>query len=324
MSAHVLPRRLLLVGSVLVDVVLFVPKLPPRGGDLLVRRAFMTPGGGFNLLYAATRLGLPAAYGGQVGTGMLGRLVAERLADLGVPVLLPPVPDADTGFDVALVEADGERTFVTAPGCEARLSREALAALPLAPGDAVYVSGYDLVYEESGAALAAVLPGLPESSLLVLDPGPLVAEIPAERLAEVLPRVDLLSLNAREAALLTGEEQGAEAAAVLLQRIARGGVVVVRVGAEGAFLATSEGALAQVPPRPARAIDTTGAGDTHTAALLAARQLGCPWWESVWVANIAASLSVEVEGPASAPDRASVEAEIRRLRGEPWGGLSLR
>nr|BBH91810.1 sugar kinase [Thermogemmatispora argillosa] len=301
------PRRLVLVGSVLVDLLLYVERLPERGGDLLAQRALQAVGGGFNLLAGAVRLGLPAAYAGRVGDGPMGSRVRAELEALGIPLLLPPVVGRDTGFDVGFVEPDGERTFVTAPGVEAELSREELEQLILQEGDAVYVSGYDLCYPLSGAALGAWLPGLAPDCLLVLDPGPLVAEIPASRLEPVLRRVDVLSLNARELRLLTGEEEPARGAAQLRERLAPQGIVVARVGAGGCWLATTEGEPQQIAARPARVVvDTTGAGDAHVVAFLAALAAGTPLEEAAYAANVAASLAVERAGPATTPTRAEL------------------
>ncbi len=53
-GVRIRPRRLVLVGSVVVDVLLFVDRLPDRGGDLLARQAVAAAGGGFNVLAAAS------------------------------------------------------------------------------------------------------------------------------------------------------------------------------------------------------------------------------------------------------------------------------
>ncbi|WP_376795649.1 PfkB family carbohydrate kinase [Thermogemmatispora sp.] len=315
------PKRLVLVGSVLVDLLLYVERLPERGGDLLAQRSLQAVGGGFNVLLGAWRLGLPAAYAGRIGDGPMGSLVRAELEAAGIPGLLPPVRGRDTGFDIGLVEPDGERTFVTAPGVEAELSLEELAPLALQEGDAVYVSGYDLCYPVSGAALEAWLPQLPSGCLLVLDPGPLVASISAARLERVLSRVDVLSLNARELRLLSGEEEPARGAAQLRERLAPQGIVVARVGAEGCWLATGEGeAPRHVVARPARVVvDTTGAGDAHVAAFLAALAAGKCLSEAAYEANVAASLAVERAGPATTPTRAELQAALKEevnLRGE--------
>jgi sugar/nucleoside kinase (ribokinase family) len=67
-------RRLLYLGNVVVDIVLDVPALPRRGGDVLARGSQLTPGGGFNVMTAAARQGLPVAYAGAHGSGPFGDL----------------------------------------------------------------------------------------------------------------------------------------------------------------------------------------------------------------------------------------------------------
>jgi sugar/nucleoside kinase (ribokinase family) len=105
---------------------------------------------------------------------------------------------------VALVEASGERTFITTLGAESLPEPGAWELVRVRPGDAVYVSGYGLVPPESGRVLGAWAASLPPGVLLFADPGPLVADIPAAVLDPVLARCDWWSCNQREAALLTG------------------------------------------------------------------------------------------------------------------------
>ena len=296
------PRRLVMVGSVVVDVLLYVDRLPERGGDVLASRMLTSAGGGFNLLVAARRLGMDAAYGGRTGTGPFGDQARRALDDAGIPTLLPPGEDGDTGVVIGLVEPDGERTFATSPGVEARLEPEDLRALELRPADVVYVSGYDLVYPVSGRSLEEWLPQLPDQLLLAIDPGPLATDVPAARMEAVLRRADLLSLNAVEAAALSGHQGPAEAAVILGERLRAGALVVVRAGAAGCWLVAGGGDPVQIPGRPARAVvDTTGAGDTHVAAFLASLSHGDDPPRAARVANVAASVSVERAGPATAP-----------------------
>jgi sugar/nucleoside kinase (ribokinase family) len=301
-----------LVGSVLVDIVMYVERLPERGGDTLAQRSLLTSGGGFNVLAGAARLGMPTAYAGRVGDGPMGTQVARDLEAAGIPLLLPHASGEDTGFDIALVERDAERTFITAPGAESRLTLDDLSAIPLAPGDAVYVSGYDLIYPVSGASLGAWLPALPPEQLLVVDPGPLVAQIPYTRMRHVLARTDILSLSAREARLVTGADDLATAATELAQRLAPDGWVVAREGPHGCWLVSRDTSSQHIPPRPTQAVDTTGAGDAHVAALLARLALGDELAEAARVANVAASLSVERPGPATGPTAGELEDALRQ------------
>jgi sugar/nucleoside kinase (ribokinase family) len=309
-SVRIQPRRLVLVGSVVVDVLLYVDRLPDRGGDLLARRLVAGAGGGFNVLVAAVRLGMEAAYGGRTGMGVLGVRACAALEEAGIVVLLPPDQLADTGMVLGLVEPDGERTFVTAPGTESRLTPADLRGLPLRAGDAVYVSGYDLVYPVSGPSLEEWLPGLADDLLVAIDPGPLVADIPARRLQRVLGRTDLLSLSAGEAAILSGIQDPPGAAARLVGRLAAGALVVVRTGAGGCWLAAADAAPLHVPGRPAQVVDTTGAGDTHTAAFLARLSFGDDPPRAAILANVAASITVERAGPGTGPTAAELQATL--------------
>jgi len=301
--------RVLHLGTVVADVVLGVPALPPRGGDVLASAATVTAGGGFNVLAAAARQGMPAAYGGAHGTGPLADLTRAALAAEGVAVLLPPVPGLDTGFVITLVEPGGERTFVTSPGAEAQLAAAALAAVTARPQDTVYLSGYVLAHEASRAALLGWLPGLPAAARLVFDPGPLGAQIPAAALGPVESRAGWWTGNAAEAAARTGEATPDAAARALARRIGRAGVLV-RTGPAGCLLAGpaagGDGVVA-IPGFPAVAVDTTGAGDTHTGVFLAALAAGADPAAAARRANAAAAISVTRPGPATAPTAAELD-----------------
>lgn len=304
------PHRLVLVGSVLVDILMYVERLPERGGDRIAQKTLLTSGGGFNVLVGAMRLGMPVAYAGRVGDGPMGTQVMTDVAAVGIPLVLPRVTGEDTGFDIGLVEPGGEPAFVTSPGTEARLTLADLNSIPLLVNDAIYISGYDLYYPVSGAALEAWLPTLAPQYLLVIDLGPLVAEIPGSRLERVLARCDIVSLNAREIGTLTGIADVVEAARRLVTRLAPGGYVVARVGAEGCWIASDTDTPLHLPGRPAQVVDTTGAGDTHVAALLAHLATGDDMRTAAQIANIAASLSVEKMGPATGPTLEEVERAL--------------
>ena len=303
------PRRLVFAGEAIVDVVMRVPALPPRGGDTLATSTEILAGGGFNVMAAAARQGLPVHYAGGHGTGPWGDLVRAALAAEGIGLLRPADPDRDTGFDVALVDAGAERTFVTQLGAETVRGPGAWDEVPAGPGDAVYLSGYGLVPPESGAALSEWAAALPPGVLLFLDPGPLVAQVPAAVLHRVLSRCDWLSCNQREAESLAGAPgDPAEAARRLLARGAAANVIV-RAGAAGCYVAELGSAAAvHVRAPQVTAVDTTGAGDAHSGAFLAALADGHSPAGAAARANAAAAFAVTRHGPATAPDRAELDA----------------
>lgn len=297
--------RLLHLGNVVVDVVLTVPALPERGGDVLATRTETGPGGGFNVMAAAARQGLAVAYGGAHGSGVFGALARVALAGEGIDVLQPPKPDIDTGFVVAVVEPGGERTFLTSPGAEATLTAADLELVAAAPGDAVYLSGYSLAHAANRATLLAWLKRLADSHTVVFDPGPLVRSLPAGALAAVLGRADWLTCNAREAAALSGRRTPGAAARALSVRHGPAGVLV-RAGQDGCVLGLRGKAPVRVPGFRVDVVDTNGAGDTHTGTFLAALAAGESASEAARRANAAAALSVSRRGPATAPTAAEL------------------
>ena len=281
---------LLLVGSVIVDLVLYVETLPVRGGDVLARRSLLAVGSGYNVLVAARRQGMLAAYAGRHGDGPFGERVRAALAASGVATYLHPTPDADTGYCVALVEPTGERTFATAMGVEAGLRADELAAVAPAGDDTVYVSGYDLAYPH-GPVIVDWLERQPDRVPVVFDPSPLVGSLDAELLARAVRRASWVSANATEAAVLARLPEPAG----LVVRSGEGGCVVRVAGADPT----------PVPAPVVAAVDTTGAGDAHVGAFVAALGRGLAPVEAARWANAAAALSVTIEGPATCPDLAT-------------------
>ena len=299
--------RLLHLGNVVVDVVLDVPALPEPGGDVLATGAQTAAGGGFNVMAAAARLGLAVAYGGVIGSGPFAALARAACEAEGIEVLQPAKPGLDTGFVVSIVDGTGERTFLTSRGAEATLTEADLVPVRAAPGDAVYLSGYGLAHPANAAALAGWLGRLGEDHLVVFDPGPLAGSLPGGVLGPVLARADWVTCNARESALLTGAADPGDALRALAGRLPRAGVLV-RVGPDGCLLGGRGFVAEQVPGFRVEAVDTNGAGDTHTGAFLASLASGVPVVEAVRRANGAAALSVTRRGPATGPTVAELEA----------------
>lgn len=299
--------RLVSTGNVVVDLVTVVGALPERGADVLADAGGLEVGGGLNLMVAAVRQGLPTAYAGTIGTGPFGEMARAALDRAGVETLQRPVPDVDTGFDVAIVDGGGERTFVTLVGAEGRLTAELLERVVITPTDALVVSGYSLLHPLNREALVDRLPRLPVRTTVFFDPGPLGHEIPAAALDVVLARADWWSGNAREAMLATGFDDPSEAAAALAARLPRGRVVV-RTGADGCLLAAVGSPPVHVPGFAVEVVDSNGAGDAHLGAFVAALAAGLAPTAAARRANAVAAITVTRSGPASAPLPREVDA----------------
>ncbi len=301
--------RLVHLGNAVVDLVLQVPAAPDRGGDVLARAASALVGGGFNVMAAASRQGLQVVYAGMHGAGPRGDQVRTALVGEGIEVLQPVLPGRDTGLVVVIVEDDGERSFITAPGAEAQLDADALARVALLPGDYAYLTGYSLAHACNRAALVEWLPSVGEGVVVFFDPGPLVVSLPADALAVALGRSDWVSANAAEATALTGLDDAVDAARALRDRTGGAGVVV-RCGPAGCVVALPEADPVMVPGVAAAAVDLTGAGDAHAGAFIAQLARGVDPIAAARWANAAAALAVEHVGPATAPTYGEVAARL--------------
>lgn len=304
--------RVIHTGQALVDVVVEVPDLPDRGQNVMAASATDYAGGAVTVLLAAARFGADCVHAGAHGTGPHGDLVRDALAQEGIAVSAPVVDGLDTGICVVMVEPSAERTFVTTLGAERHISVESLASSQPGPGDLVCVTGFSLALESTRDPLLAWLPDLHPEVVVVLDPGAAFADLPEDVRAAMLEVTDVWSSNAEEAeGLLTavGHEPPGDLAGLTtaVAPLLRGdAVAIVRDGPEGCAVRVA-GETTYVPGYPQTPVDTNGAGDTHTGALLAEVAAGTPWAEGCRRANAAAAIKVTRRGPESAPTAAEVD-----------------
>lgn len=305
------PGRLFHVGAVIADVVMTVGALPEPGGDVFARSARTLPGGGFNVMAAAAREGMAVVYGGAHGTGPYGDMARAALRSEDVRIAHAPKTGSDTGFCVALVDDDAERTFVTSLGAEGDLTLDELRTLKPGPRDFVYLVGYSLMSGPRVADLITWLGELPDAVRLVFDPAPVVGGIVPEALCTVLARTDVLSLNTREAATATGGADTGHAAALLSERVRPGGTVVLRDSAAGCLVAEAGTPPVRVPGFPVAAVDTNGAGDAHVGVFTAALADAFHPLDAAQRANAAAALAVTRHGPATSPNRGDLDQFLK-------------
>ena len=299
----------------MIDFALIVEALPVRGGDSLASRRLVTAGGGFNMMSAVRRQGANALYVGQLGKGRFADIARGILVNEGIQIAVAARGETDLGVCVVLVDQAGERTFVTSPGAELTLGHDDLAAVDLATGDVVYVSGYNVVYPEVAGTVGRWLGELPGGVVVAFDPGPRAADIDPAIMAAVLGRTDWLLCNAAEARLVSGLEDVDDCARALREHWSFERVVV-RDGAQGCVGVTSAGGV-RAPGFDTEVVDTNGAGDVHNGVVIAELLNATPFDEALLRANAAASIAIASFGPATCPTRDRVDnvmaAQTRRV-----------
>ncbi|HEY1761864.1 MAG TPA: PfkB family carbohydrate kinase [Acidimicrobiales bacterium] len=308
--------RLFCLDTVLIDVVLRVSAMPPRAGDVRALEQLVTTGGGFNAMSAAARHHLRTDYAGRLGTGPFAETAMTSLKGEGIGIPVEANHELDSGVCVVLVEPDGERTFVTAPGAEGTLRFSDLDALEIFDGDYVLVSGYNVMYPGSADLVLRWLRELSLGVIVLFDPATRVEDIPSAYLSGVLEVATWLLCNEREATQLTRDDDVRAAAAALASTNDRLNVVVRR-GPAGCVVALNHGDALVIEGFSIEVVDTNGAGDVHNGVFVAELASGHDALTAARWANAAAAIAVGRLGPATSPTREEVavfieESDARR------------
>lgn len=293
------------VGSINMDVVAFVDRLPVSGETLLGREARLLPGGkGANQAVAASRLGAVVRLIGRVGDDDFGRrllsfLGAERVGIADVIV----VEDAGTGIAIVSVDDRGRNSIIVVPGANSIWREGFERGWRFSPGDIVVAQNEvpeAVIVAAFGAARA-------KGARTLLNPAPMRALS-----RELLSLTDIVVLNeieigqAIDAAVAVDDLAAVARAAQKLAACGPSGVVVT-LGSAGA-LALEDGKRHRVEGLPVRVVDTTGAGDCFVGAMAASLACGKNFAAALRCANRAAALSVTRAGAAvSMPTSAELE-----------------
>lgn len=293
--------RILVTGSINMDLVVHSPRLPGAGETILGGSFSTTPGGkGANQAIAAARMGAQVSMLGRVGEDAFGDQMRQNLAAEGVDTR-GVLQSTRTPSGVALITVgeQGENTIVVAAGANGLLSAQDLAdQRPL-------FSNTDLLLVQLEIPLATISAALhqarQEGIRVVLTPAP------AQPLADdLLAQVDWLTPNRSEALLLAGGTDLDAALNVLSGKVRHG--VVITMGVEGVLWATSDRRQGHMPAFPVTAVDTVGAGDAFTAGFSVGLAEGQPVIEAIRLGQAAAAISVTRRGAQSCPTRKEAEA----------------
>lgn len=290
---------IVVIGSINMDLVLRVPRMP-LPGETLTGGAFRTiPGGkGANQAVACARMsGKPEAGGQQVamvacvgddefGATLRAALVADGIIDRHVTT----VPGVASGIASILVDDKGQNSIVLAGGANDVLSPAHIdAAREL-------IEQADIVVLQLEVPMATVVHAIRLARSLgktvVLNPAP-AASVPAD----VLALVDYLIPNEIEAAMLAGGEVDANDVKALAAALQKQGSdnILITLGAKGVHAALYGGDY-DFPAQAVQAVDTTAAGDTFIGGFVAGLASGLDEAEAIAQGQRAAAWSVTKPG----------------------------
>jgi ribokinase len=293
--------RIVVVGSINMDLVTLAPRFPAPGETLMAESFHTIPGGkGANQAVAAARLGAEVSLIGALGNDIFGGQLRQGLIDEGVDITHVQSLDDCASGTASITVAQGDNHILVVPAANARVTSEQveLAKDLIERADAVLVQmEIPLATVEATVRLAHRL-GVP----VILNPAP-AQPLPTDW----LKLVRYVTPNQHELAILL-DADGNDDFHALMQR-APCPVVLTR-GEEGAWY-REDGSPIHQSGFHVDVVDTTGAGDTFNAALAVFLHEGLPI--AVKKACAAAALSVSRLGAQGGMPRLSeVKALLER------------
>jgi len=295
--------KIVVVGSLNMDLVTRTPRIPVPGETIIGHEFFTAPGGkGANQAVAAARMGAQVSMVGRVGRDDFGNALRTTLAADGVDcTYVFEDADAATGIASILVDDAGQNSIVVAPGANARLTPDDVdrAEEVIARADVLLLQ-LEVPLE---TVIRAAEVARRHDVTVVLNPAPARPDLDV-----LLPLVDILIPNESEAALLTGlslEEVAVQSAIEALQKVGVE-VVILTMGAQGALLAQPEG-LQHIPAFSVKPVDTTAAGDAFVGGFAVALAEKQPLAEAVRWGNATGGLAtMRLGAQPSLPERQAV------------------
>ncbi len=252
-------NKVLVVGSINMDLVVEAGKFPAPGETLLGQRFSTFPGGkGANQAVAARRLGARVAMIGCVGGDAFGRELLGLLEKEGIDTRFVRTAEGISTGVAAITVSQAENSIVVVPGANHALSPADIQAAESAFAEA------DLVLCQLEIPLetveAAAMLAERHDKPFILNPAP------AMPLPEGLrARTALVTPNEHELSILSSlpDSQWQRQLALHPERI------LMTRGSDGAWFAGSDGELHHQSAFKVTPVDTTGAGDTFNGALAA-------------------------------------------------------
>ena len=292
--------KILVVGSINMDLVVRVPHSPGPGETVLGGDFETFPGGkGANQAVAAARMDGEVTMVGRVGIDAFGDSLIQGLLENNIKTThVIKDPETSTGVAMIAVSADGENMIVVASGANYKIGPDDVNNAR----DLMRETDLLLVQLECPLETVAAAVDLANAYNVpvVLNPAP-AQSLPRTLLANV----DVLTPNENELTLLSGEQNMENA----IHKLKSWGVknLVITLGANGARVVT-EDMDRHLPAHEVTAVDTTAAGDAFNGAMAVTLAEGKPLLEAVQYGLAAGALPATKRGAQpSLPTRDAVE-----------------
>ncbi|MBR5534479.1 MAG: carbohydrate kinase family protein [Ruminiclostridium sp.] len=283
-------KDIVLLGGLLLDRYFYIDRWPARGQDGFLEREESFVGGcSINMAATIHNLGGRPYIATCIGSDKIGGDILDYLAQHGLSRRLVETVSDTSGSCIVFSEPEGERTFLTHKGAECVFTPALSQNLLLTAPGWVGVTGYYLLGENPENIMYCLEELHRTGTKFLFDPSPMVSEIEQDILERMVKISDILTPNASELPPFGGERG-------ILTLTEAGKTVILTRGASGGTVYTVAGSF-DYASAPCTVVDTTGAGDSFSGALLYAMTEGFSLEQGIELAARCAAKTCEINGP---------------------------
>ena len=174
-------KRILVVGSLNMDIVIETPCMPKAGETIAGKSIAQIPGGkGANQAFAAGKLGGNIAMMGAVGNDEKGEKLLESLKGVGVDISrIEVMNDIPTGQAFITVDDQGENAIIIIAGANGKIPKELIDSnLALIKQSDIIIMQLEIPLEIVGYVKKIVEE---DGKIVILDPAPAIKDIPENK-----------------------------------------------------------------------------------------------------------------------------------------------
>ena len=296
--------KILVVGSMNMDLVVKTDEIPKVGETLLGHELLQIPGGkGANQGVAIAKLGNDITFLGKVGKDSFGDELLASMKNSGVNIEHIEREDTSTGIAVINVDKYGRNNIVVIPGANAMVDKE-------------YLGRHLVTFEESEIVvfqLEIPLETVKEGLKIAKETGKITILNPAPAMElddEIISNIDILIPNEHELERMTNvevidDESILKASKLLLNKGIK--QVIVTLGSKGVlFIDNKKNEFFKA--YNVNVVDTTAAGDSFIGGFLTSYVEDKDIEKAINMGQKTAALAIQKVGAQSSlPNREEVE-----------------
>ena len=286
--------KVFIVGSLNMDIVSYVARMPKPGETMAGEGFFTNCGGkGLNQAAAAAKLGARTYMIGAAGDDTYGAELKDTLNGYGADTGFVTTCEGSSGVAVIVV-CKGQNSIILSGGANMKLRADYVAGTlrKNAKAGDILLTQLEVPLD---AAEAALRTARELGMTTILNPAPAVKG--AEHLCRY---ADIITPNETETEILTGVNPEDEVGITFaVKRFYGMGVknVVITLGPKGVAAATGQ-IITPIPAVDVKVVDTTAAGDTFVGALAAELSRGASLLDACGFGVRAAALTCTKKGAA--------------------------